>query len=862
MFQPGTRLGPFEIRAPLGAGGMGEVYRARDTRLDRDVAIKVLGSSFSPDGLARFEQEARAAGNLNHPNLLALYDVGTHEGKPYLVSELLEGSTLRERLTERALPLPKVLDYAVQMTRGLAAAHEKGIVHRDLKPENVFVTRDGHVKILDFGLAKWNRPENLPSQLPTAVRLTEPGLVMGTVGYMSPEQVRGEPTDARSDLFALGTILYEMVSGSRAFERPTAAETMNAILHVDPREPTREEDDVPPALARLISRCLEKRPEDRFQSARDLAFAIDALSGPARSAPRRGGRTSLLAGALAILALAAAAVIVYLGRTTPSIPTLKLFVLPPESTSFAEFAISPDGKALAFTATDPSGKTSLWIRWLDNLAPRELPGTEEARFPFWSPDGRSLGYFATGKLKKIAVVGGPPQILADASEGRGGSWSAEGTILFAPSTRDPLFRVSAEGGEVTPVDSIDPQGEFSHRWPQFLPDGKRFLYLGASTEEAWMYLASLDSPEQKRVHRVSSGGTFAEGAEGRYLLFVNDGVLLCQPFDPDTAAPVKSEPLPLAQGLLDFQGAWSDFSVSRNGVLAYRLGYTVHTELVWRNRRGEELGRLNGPPGIYRNPEIAPDGRRVVVHRTDGHGGGADAWLWSATAESFSRFTFGGVVNPIWFGDGSYVAYSHLGKFYRKAATGAGTEELFYDAPPPIVLNDVSRDSRFLLYETRGNGNQDLRMLSLEGPREPLALRATSANEKNGQFSPDGRFIAYSSDESGREEVYVQGVSESGGRWQVSSSGGRQPRWRGDGRELYYLSGSSAMMAVPVEESPAAFRQGVPTTLFEVPMAAWDARNNYDVSPDGERFLVVSPNERAAAAPIIVDVGWTSELER
>jgi Tol biopolymer transport system component len=839
---------------------MGEVYRARDTRLDRDVAIKVLGSAISSDRLARFEQEARAAGSLNHSNLLALYDVGSHEGKPYLVSELLEGETLRDRLTGRVLPFSKSLDFAIQITRGLSAAHEKGIVHRDLKPENIFVTRDGQVKILDFGLAKWSRPEELHSQAPTAAKLTEPGLVMGTVGYMSPEQVRGEPTDARSDIFALGAILYEMVSGARAFERPTAAETMNAILHLDPKEPAREGEGVPPALARLILRCLEKRPEERFQSARDLTFALDSLSGPVELRARRDGRGSFWVLGLGMAALAAAATVVYLGRAISGTRVLKLYVLPPEGTSFAQFALSPDGASLAFTAMERSGNTSLWIRRLDSLAPRELEGTEEASFPFWSPDGRFLGFFAGGKLKRVAAAGGPPQTLTEAAEGRGGAWGPDGTILFTPTPRDPLYRIPADGGEPAPVTRLDSErSEFAHRWPQFLSDGRRFLYFGFGLKEKGLFLSSLGSTEAKRLVRSSSGGALSGD---RQLLFVLDGVLLAQAVDPDSIEPAGDEPSPLARGLMDFEGTWGDFSVSERGVLAYRAGYTVNTELVWRDRRGRDLARLNGPPGIYRDPEIAPDGKRVIAHRTDGHGGGSDVWVWNDPAESSSRFTFGGAATPAWYGDGSYVAFTRGGSLYRKPASGAGSEEQVQETPTRIVPTDISHDGRFLLYQVRDKGSLDLWMVSLEHPADPIAIRASPAQEENGRLSPDGRFIAYSSDESGRKEVYVQSVSANGGRWQVSSSGGVQPRWRGDGRELYFLGEGAAMMAMPVEIGANTFRHGEATTLFDVPLATatWDSRNDYDVSPDGERFLWITPNERALAAPITVVVNWAQDL--
>src|SRR5438128_5140321 len=488
---PSTKLGPYEILAPIGAGGMGEVYRARDTRLGRDVAVKVLPHTFSADvdRLRRFEQEACAAGALNHPNILVVHDIGTHDGAPYVVSELLEGETLRQRMGGTALAQRRAIDYALGIVHGLAAAHEKGIVHRDLKPDNVFITKDGRVKILDFGIAKLTQADGSQSQtdIPTRRVDTDPGMVLGTVGYRSPGQVGGRPADHRSDIFSLGAILYEMLSGRRAFHSQSAVETMSAILKEDPPDLSETNQRISPALERLVNHCLEKNPEERFHSASDLAFALEALSGSSVTsaqtvampafAPRWMKRRDLLVAwavaGIAILIAAVALTISHFRRMPTESHAVRLFINPPEKASFGSFAISPDGLRLAFVATDASGKTLLWIRPFDSINAQPLSGTEEATQPFWSPDSRFIGFFAGGKLKKIEVTGGPAQTLCNATAPRGATWNRDGVIIFAPTPVEPLYRVSAAGGEPTPLTTLDrPRGETSHRWPYFLHDDR------------------------------------------------------------------------------------------------------------------------------------------------------------------------------------------------------------------------------------------------------------------------------------------------------------------------------------------------------------------------------------------------------
>src|SRR5437773_4943899 len=559
----GTKLGRYEIRSQLGAGGMGEVYRAYDPKMNREIAIKILPAAFSADKerLARFEQEAQAAGSLNHPNILVIYHIDTHDGSPYIVTELLEGETLRQRIGGVTLPQRRAIDYALGIAHGLAAAHEKGIVHRDLKPDNIFITKDGRVKILDFGIAKLTQPERNASQtdIPTRRVNTDPGVVIGTVGYMSPEQIRGKGVDHCSDIFSLGAILYEMLSGRRAFHGDSAADTMSAILKEDPPDLSDTNQKISPALERLVNRCLEKNPESRFHSASDLAFALEALSGSTATsaqtvampafAPRWFKRRELIAWAVAGIAILIAAIAVTIShfrRPPTELHAVRLFVPPPEKASFGSFAISPDGLRLAFAATDASGKTLLWIRPLDSINAQPLSGTEEATLPFWSPDSRFIGFFAAGKVKKIEVTGGPPQTLCNTPFARGAAWNRDGGIIFTPNTLEPIYRVSAAGGEPTPVTTLDKsRQETSHRWPYFLPDGRHFLYtvLGAP-ESRGIYVSSLDAKENRRLLNVGNSDV-AYAAPG-YLLFRRVVTLMAQAFDADKLQ-LSGDPFPIAE---------------------------------------------------------------------------------------------------------------------------------------------------------------------------------------------------------------------------------------------------------------------------------------------------------------------------
>jgi Tol biopolymer transport system component len=802
-----TSLGPYEILDLLGAGGMGEVYRARDPRLGRVVAVKVLPSSLSADEkrLHRFEQEARAAGMLNHPNVLAIYDVGTHEGSPYLVSELLDGETLRARLDAGPIPLSKVFEYASQIAMGLAAAHEKGIVHRDLKPENLFLTRDGRMKILDFGLAKLTRPEmEHRTDAPTLPRDTDPGVVMGTVGYMSPEQVRGQEADARSDIFAVGAIVYEMLTRRRAFRRDTAVETMNAILSEDPPEAA----DSSPGLTRLVRRCLEKRPEERFQSARDLAFALEALSGssgtmaalPSGGGPRARERYALaLAGVFSIAALSLG--IVHFREHDPERRTYRFGVLPPQGAELGAneetgFALSPDGRHLVFTASDASGKSVLFLRPLDAPEARALSGTEGASYPFWSPDSRFVGFFAMGKLKKIDIVGGPPQTLCDAARNRGGTWNENGVILFAPDYNGPLSRVSDSGGTAAVATTLDSsRQETFHRWPQFLPDGRHFLYVvrSASPDHTGIYLRSLDTDDPRRLVGAYSSVAYVP----HHLLYVRGKTLLAQPFDA-SRLELSGEPFPVLDGAGSFAAIGkAHVSVSESGVFAYHAHSTDDTLPVWFDREAKRLGAL-GPRGGYEDvAALSPDEQRLAFSRVDPQTGAQDIWTVNFAQGTTSRFTSSPAPEhfPVWSSDGTRIVFSSSrlagggNDLFLKASNATGEEELLLRTGATNVATDWSADGRFILYQALlPRTNYDLWALPLEGDRKPIVLVKTDFSEEDARLSPDGRWLAYTSDESGRQEVYVRPFLRPGGSQVISTSGGRNPMWRRERRKRAVLS--------------------------------------------------------------------------
>jgi Tol biopolymer transport system component len=877
----GTKLGPYEVLSPLGAGGMGEVYRARDARLDREVAIKVLPASFAndEDRLRRFELEARATSALNHPNILTIYDIGNHGGSPYIVSELLEGEELRERLNDGALTTRKAIDYAKQITQGLSAAHEKAITHRDLKPENIFITNDGRVKILDFGLAKLKAVKSgvgAGSEVATQKAITDPGVVLGTVGYMSPEQVRGQEADHRSDIFSFGSVLYEMLSGRRAFQGETTAETMTAILREEPEELTETNARINPVLDKLVRRCLEKKPELRFQSTSDLVFALEALSTPSGAPLETAARVPSVAGIAGVgrrwvwgaLALAAVALIVIGSlalRSSPSPgdpPTTWLEIGPPHQ-RFALHpapAISPDGRQVAFWAPDETGKFGLWIRSLDSPAARVLPGTTATNDfngtpPFWSPDGRSLGFFAEGKLKRIDLAGGTPLPLADAPNPRGGTWSASGVIIFVPAEGKPVYRVSALGGEATPLSL--PATENSHfGYPHFLPDGRHFL---VTDYRSGVYLAALDAEQARQLLKVRSRMEYADG----YVFFARQGSLFAQPFDEHQLV-LSGEPLRIAENLGFSDGDLSSysFSVSHRGNLIYWGGpWLPATQLTWFSRAGQRLGTI-GEPGEYFGFALSPDGRQAVVDYLDAKTNMEDLLLVDTITGFASKLT---PVNqdegsPVWSPGGDRVLFATFPGIAAQSLRGGEPEKLFDGHVWPM---DISPDGHYALFNKidpeTGFG---IGLLPLAGDRTPRPYLATKQNRYNGRFSPDGHWVAYLSDESGRSEVYVQSFPEISRGTRVSVNGGDGPMWRKDGKELYYSAPGRQLMAVAVNGAGPVFQVSAAQPLFQLNTPSDYTTQQYQPSPDGSRFLVSSKVDDTTPQVLTVVLNWKAQVQK
>jgi len=861
--QAGTRFGPYEIAGPLGAGGMGEVYRAYDTRLQRDVAIKVLPASYSADldRLRRFEQEARAASQLNHPNIVTVHDFGTHEGAPYVVQELLVGETLRERIGSGSLGTRKATEYALEIAHGLAAAHEKGIVHRDLKPENIFITSDGRVKILDFGLAKLlasNKGAEGPDDARTATLETLPGVVMGTVGYVSPEQVRALPADARSDIFSFGTILFEMLTGRRAFRRDTSAETMTAILKEEPPELSTSGKNVPPALQRIVDHCLEKSPELRFQSAKDLAFALGALSesGTTSSLPsvEAPGRRRWAPWAAIATVAAAGLLMAYIAVNRPPPAERMQFAIPLQSDA-VDVALSADGHMLAVVERDDaSGENMLYFERLGSPGTTRLEGTEGASYPFWSPDDSSIGFFADGKLEKIAITGGVPQVLAAASRGRGGSWGRRGVIIYSPDAGGPLWRVNADGSGVSAVTGkIYLSDETSHRWPQFLPDGEHFLFwsgsFGSGPESLrdGIYFSSLAAKEKKQVARTEGNAAYANG----HLYYLDERKnLISAAFDPG-AGKVTGEPAEVSDRVsYEPSVNYSAFAAGGGDTVVYSAGAGAITlsALVWYDPSGKELGSI-GAPALIANPSIAPDGSHVVADIADLKTSNVDIWIEDVGRSAASRFTFdpSEEATAIWSRDGGTIAYRYNGTAGAgivtiKKASGLEPARALYTTRPQddILPNSWTVDDKSILctYEPAAGGSNLVLVDAASGKETPFL--AGKASETNGMISPDGKWVAYASNDSGEWEIYVTTFPGAQGQWQVSPGGGTEPRWRGDGKEIFYVDPKGMLTAVPVNAG-ATFSTGSASALFQLHGRAQISNTDlytYDVSKDGKRFLV------------------------
>ena len=894
----GTRLGPYEILTPVGAGGMGEVYRARDTRLGRDVAVKVLPASFANDGdrLARFEQEARATSALNHPNILTVHDFGTHDGSPFIVAELLEGEDLRAQLNRGAIAYRKAIDYAQQIASGLAAAHAKNVVHRDLKPENVFVAVDDRLKILDFGLAKLrpSRVESADSGVATQRAITDPNTVMGTVGYMSPEQVRGQAADYRSDIFSFGVILYEMLSGQRAFIGDSAVETMNAILKEEPEDLTEKNPKISPALERIVKRCLERKPERRFQSTSDLCFAIEALSMPsgtrldtqAALPVVAAGKSQVFSNVRLAWAVASLLLLGMLGfawayftrkPTTIDERVTKSSLLPPEKSSFEQIAVSPDGRHLAFTAAT-GGKVQLWVRALDSSETRPLAGTQGATFPFWSPDSRFIGFFADSRLRKIEHTGGPVQPLCEVLTPVGGAWSRTGVILFAQLGAG-LSRIFETRGEVTEVTTRDgSRQEIQHLYPTFLPDGDHFLYTIRSgrKDSSGTYLGSLDGTLKRRLldevtdikYMAAVPEDTASGAG--WLVYVRDGALLARPFDA-CQLEFTGEPFSLSDKVGSYLGPtnYFTFSVSDNGVLVFDPSINRQRgRYRWVDRRGQPINSLDVAAGAG-PPWLSPDEKRFIADRIDSETN-RDLWLCDISGRNSQRFTFDPTQDfyPIWSPDGSLIVWASARdgsvNLYEQAASHAGEETLLLKSDYPKFPTDWSLDGRFIIYrqiETKTKWDVWVLPVTGSGEAKPFSVVRSEASELAGTLSPDGRWLAYASDVSGRYEVYVQSFPGGGGKRQVSTEGGGGPRWRQDGRELFYHAGDGKLMAAPVR-SGESLEVDAAVALFEFRGGTGEPSARYAVTADGQRFLINAVVETEPNAPLTVWVNWTAGVKK
>ncbi len=866
----GARLGPYEISEAVGEGGMGDVYRAHDTRLDRDVAVKTIKGPFSE----RFEREARAISALNHPNICTLYDVGQHEGSGYLVMEYIDGKPVAG-----PLPVEQAIGYGIQICEALHAAHRKGIVHRDLKPANILLTKQG-VKLLDFGLAKLSSTSHsgvLPgtsggsAEQATVAALTGAHTVVGTPQYMAPEQIEGREVDARTDIFAFGCVLYELLTGQRPFDGKTASAVMAAILATKPKPIEELVPLAPPALERVVTRCLAKDPDDRWQTARDVAAELQWVSQggskvglPAVVTGRRRLREGVAWAACGITALTALAFGVAWARRAPEPPAIVRFplVTPASLSNPSPPIASPDGRKIAFAA-DSEGKRMIWIRTLDAIDPRPLPGTEGVLRPFWAPDSRFLAFFAGGKLKKVDISGGPSQTICDSVNGADGSWSTEGVILFDGRGTDPIWRVPAIGGAPTIEVSVDQKrGIFGVGWPEFLPDGRRFLYMkiGENSQEQVLMVGTLDSKDPKPLFKVTSRVLYADPG---YLLFVREHTLVAQKFDSDSLE-LDGEAIPLGEGLGVDDVGLASFSVSRNGLLAFRAGELQGRRLLWLDRQGQATPAIDAI-GEYANAALSPDGKRLAY---DVIGiGGADLWIRDLTRGVNSRFTFEAPdeLVPQWSPDGRRIAFTSRAKgpgdLYVKDASGTREAEPMLVSPDEKYISDWSRDGRYLLYTARAGDatGWDIFALPLEGDRKPIPLVRTKFNELFATLSPDGKFIAYHSNESGRPEIYVQEFPEARNKWQVSTEGGTSAFWRADGRELFYRN-AGRVMAVAVQTGDS-FTVGSPQQLFETRFANLTVRSVYRPTLDGQRFLALAPLARDAERPASVVLNWTTALK-
>jgi eukaryotic-like serine/threonine-protein kinase len=872
------RLGPYEIVSPLGAGGMGEVYRARDTRLDRTVAIKVLPEALAADAAfrERFDREARAISQLTHPNICTLHDVGHEGGVHYLVLEHLDGVTLESRLTSGALPVADALRIANEIGAALDVAHRAGIVHRDLKPGNVMLTRSG-AKLLDFGLAKSAAPViavSGVSMLPTTPpSITAQGAILGTFQYMAPEQIDGADADARTDIFAFGCVVYEMLTGRKAFEGKTRAALLGAILKDEPAPVSQLQPQAPCALDRVVATCLAKEPDDRWQTMRDLlrelrwaATATDAPPVPVEAQRRVGGARARVLWALATLcgiaAVAASVLVLRAPRATAGDP-VRFTIAGPDNSFFSgstpQIAMSPDGRTIAFVAT-LDNRTQLWVRALDDLAARPLAGTEMASMPFWSPDSHSIGFFAAGRLKRIQLAGGPPVTLTEAALPRGGTWNAADDIVFVPASGPGVFRVSANGGAATPLPINGPGLGSLVRWPRFLPDGRRFLLWRLVPEGFSLGEIVVASIDNTAIHPVLSGASQADYACG-HLFFWRDASLLAQPVDPNTFG-ATGPPIPVGEQVgYDPSLRAAAFSASARCAVAFARGSSrIETKLTWVDRSGAAVG-LVGEPGQYSNVALARDERSVAASMTSGGMPNRDIWVIDARSVARRLTTAEGVeANPAWSPDGRRIAFvaSINPGLHVINANGSG-EEHWVVKDGIGGANDWSRDGRWIAFwNVSAATGGDIWLVPTSGDHTPVPFATTKFNEQDASFSPDGRWIAYASDESGHMEIYLSPLPPNGDKIRISKDGGEQPMWRGDGRELFFLAPNSTLMAVPIRAAAdgRTLEAGAIQPLFNTGILMTQ-RRQYAPGGGGRRFLVNAAERRNYnATPLVVTLNW------
>ena len=876
----GTKLGPYEIEAPVGAGGMGEVYRARDTRLDRVVAIKVLPAKLSADPVSRqrLDREARAASKLSHPNICTLHDIGHLDGIDFLVMEFVEGETLEQRLVRGPLPPEQVVRYAAQIASALARAHKQGITHRDLKPSNIMLAKTG-AKLMDFGLAKQTTP-SAPAPAPTDPtvlhsKLTGEGKIVGTFQYMAPEQLEGKEADARTDMFALGEVIYEMATGKPAFSGKSRASLIASILVSEPPPITQLQPLAPPALERIVKKCLAKDPDERWQSASDLASELEWIAEGGSSAlmpapaivHQRRVRKFWVTGTAAVAVVALLAILYVLYAPHPSSP-IRAYIPPPEGTSFVflgdgagPLVLSPDGKTLAFVAATSSGAPMLYVRPLDSLQARALAGTEHAWAPFWAPDGGMLGFFSDGKLKTIDIKSGGAVSVCDAPNSRGGSWAKDGTIIFAPDFRTGIYRVPAAGGTAVQVTQMDEAKYTSHRWPFFLPDGKHFLYLAMNhqtPQSNGIYFSSIDGKENRFLLHAVTNAQYASG----YLLFLRNGQLQAQAFQPSNGT-LSGEPQQVAAGVTeDGETQRGIFSASANGFLAYSGGAVAQSQLAWYDRSGKQLAfigdKFAGLAGDQGEVTLSPKGDRAAFSI---QGSVPDVWVMDLAQGVRSRLTFGPVSNghPVWSPDGKWIAYDTMTKhgtvICRRPADGGAEEQVLSDPKGDVNLDDWSADGKYLIYEQDGTWALPMNGTTA-GDQKPFQVITPGDSDINyPQPSPNGRWMAYQSNESGRLEVYVVPFGKGQGKWQVSNGGGIWPRWRRDGKEIFYSTLDGVLTAAPANDMSGQLQVGGAHALFRLPASA------YDVSPDGQKFLLNVVGDQNSK-PITLVTNWTADLKK